>query len=176
LNQSLSNSFHSLETQRKALLSLIANLSHEQLHAHREGKWSIAQILSHLIASETLSVRYLNKKILGIHDAPNTGIAEDLVMMVLIISQRLPLVKFKAPHVLADNTPVYQTAAAIEQAWDKTRFELKEVLARVQDDQLRRKIYKHPIVGMLNIKQTIRFFGEHIIHHTPQVKNLLRQK
>lgn len=176
MNNSLLHLYDSLETQRKDVLSLITTLSHEQLHAHPEGKWSIAQVISHLIASEHLSVKYLNKKMLGIHEAPNTGLIEELKMIVLIVSQRTPFIKFKAPNVLAENTPVYQTAEQLKDAWDKSRIELKEVIARFQDDQLKRKIYKHPIAGMLNIKQALQFFYEHIIHHTPQIKNLLRQK
>ncbi|HRF34344.1 MAG TPA: hypothetical protein PLM56_12645, partial [Cyclobacteriaceae bacterium] len=60
-------------------------------------------------------------------------------------------------------------------AWSKTRMELKELLDRISDDQLKRKIYKHPVVGKLNMVQTVRFFREHIIHHTPQIKRLLKQ-
>lgn len=175
MNTSLLHLYDSLETQRKNLLGLITTLSHEQLNAHPEGKWSIAQILSHLIASEHLSVKYLNKKMLGIHEATNTGLIEEIKMIALIVSQRTPLIKFKAPKVLAENTHVYQTAEQLKEAWNKNRIELKEVIARFQDHQLKLKIYKHPIVGMLNIKQALQFFREHIYHHTHQVKNLLRQ-
>lgn len=176
MNNTLQRQFDALETQRAKLLSLIAPLSNEQLNAHPEGKWSIAQVLSHLIASEHLSVNYLNKKMQGIKDIPNTGLKEELVMATLIVSQRLPFVKFKAPKVVAENTHVYKTAEQLREAWDKGRIELKEVLARFEEDQLRKKIYKHPIAGKLNIQQTLRFFQEHIIHHTPQVKKLLSQK
>lgn len=175
LNNSLRHLFDTLEAQRSNLLNLIVNITHEQLHAHPEGKWSIAQILSHLIASEHLSVKYLNKKMLGIHEAPQTGLVEEIKMIALIVSQRTPFIKFKAPKVLAENTHVYQTAEQLKEAWNTNRLELKDVIARFQDDQLNRKIYKHPIVGMLNIKQALQFFREHINHHTPQVKNLLRQ-
>lgn len=113
---------------------------------------------------------------LGIHEAPNTGLIEELKMIMLIISQRLPFLKFKAPKVVAENTHVYQTAEQLKEAWDKGRSELKDVLARFQDDQLKRRVYKHPIAGMLNIQQALQFFWEHIHHHTPQVKNLLSQK
>lgn len=174
LNNALLHLFDSLEAQRSKLLGLITNLSHEQLNAHPEGKWSIAQILSHLIASEHLSILYLNKKMLGIHEAPNTGLIEEIKMIALIVSQRTPFIKFKAPKVLAENTHVYQTAEQLKEAWDKNRVELKEVIARFQDDQLKRKIYKHPIAGMFNIQQALQFFREHIGHHTPQVKKLLR--
>lgn len=175
MNNTLLTLFDLLETQRNELLNLVSPLSNEQLNAHPEGKWSIAQVLSHIIASERLSVNYLNKKILGIKEAPDTGLIEELKMIILIISQRLPL-KFKAPKVVAENTLSYQTAEQVKEAWEKTRNDLKETLTRFQDDQLNRKVYKHPIAGMFNIKQSLRFFREHIIHHTPQIKNLLRQK
>jgi uncharacterized damage-inducible protein DinB len=175
LNNSLLHLFDSLEAQRNKLLSLITNLSNEQLNAHPEGKWSAAQVISHLISSERLSVNYLNKKRLGIKEASDTGLKEELIMIVLKVSQRLPL-KFKAPRVLAENTIIYQTAGELKEAWVKTRDDLKETLRYFQEDQLKRKIYKHPIAGMLNIRQALQFFREHINHHTPQIKNLLRQK
>ncbi len=175
LNHSLKARLDKLERQRSKLLSLVSSLSNEEMSVHPEGKWSIAQVLSHLISSEQLSVNYLNKKILGIHNAPNTGLTEEVKMIVLIISQRLPL-KFKAPRILAENTTTYQTADKLNEAWENVRSELRKVLERFQDDQLKRKVYRHPIAGMLNIQQTLQFFGEHIIHHTPQVKKLLRQK
>jgi uncharacterized damage-inducible protein DinB len=164
-----------LERQRTQLLNLISSLSKEEMSIHPEGKWSIAQVLSHLISSEQLSVNYLNKKILGINNTPNTGLTEEVKMIVLIISQRLPI-KFKAPKILAENTTIYETADELKEAWEKVRNELRKVLERFEHDQLKRKIYKHPIAGMLNIQQMLRFFWEHINHHTPQVKNLLRQK
>jgi uncharacterized damage-inducible protein DinB len=175
LNNKLRKQFDVLETQRTKLLSLIALLSDEQLNVHPVGKWSIAQVLSHLIASEHFSVKYLNKKMLGIDDIPNTGLKEELVMVTLIVSQRLPFLKFKAPKVVAENTHVYHTMEQLREAWNKGRAELKEVLSRFEDNQLQRKIYKHPIAGKLNIQQTLRFFQEHIIHHTPQIKKLLSQ-
>lgn len=154
---------------------MISPLSTEQLNAHPKGKWSIAQVLSHLISSERLSVNYMNKKILGIQEAPDSGLADACKTILLIVSQRLPL-KFKAPKVLVEKTVQYQSALQLIEAWEKTRHELKEVLARLNDDQLKRKIYRHPLAGMLNIQQALRFFREHIIHHTPQIKNLLKQK
>jgi uncharacterized damage-inducible protein DinB len=174
LNNSLLHVFDSLETQRSELLSLITTLSNEQLNAHSEGKWSIAQVLSHIISSERLSVNYLNKKILGIKEAPNTTLTGELKMIILIISQRLPFLKFKAPKVVAENTTLYNSAGQLIEAWGKVRNELKETLKGFQDDQLKRKVYKHPIAGMLNIQQALRFFQEHVIHHTPQIKKLLR--
>jgi uncharacterized damage-inducible protein DinB len=176
VNNTLLHLFDSLETQRNKLLGLLAALSTEQLNNHPTGKWSIAQILSHLIASEQLSVRYLNKKILGIKEATDTGLTEELKMIALIISQRLPFLKFKAPKVMAENTPPLESFEQLNATWVKTRSDLKETLEKFQDDELKRKIYKHPFAGMLNIQQALKFFGEHIIHHRPQIIKLVRGK
>lgn len=175
MEPTLNHSFQQLENQRQSLLKRIQGLSRQQLNNHPEGKWSIAQVLSHIIASEQLSVRYLNKKFLGIHELPDSGLVEEIKLIILIISQRLPL-KFRAPGVVVENTTVYQSPEELTKAWDKTRGEMKEILFRFKKDQLNRKVYKHPYAGMLNVKQALRFLREHIIHHTPQVIRLLSRK
>lgn len=176
MNKKLQTLFNSLESQRHSVLGLIESLSVEKINNHLEGKWSIAQILSHLIASEQLSVRYLNKKILGIKDAADTGLTEEIKMIALIISQRLPFIKFKAPTVVVENTPPHESMEQLVATWAKTRSDLKETLEKFQDGQLKRKIYKHPFAGMLNIQQALKFFGEHIIHHRPQITKLVMGK
>lgn len=173
MNPSLLLSFESLEVQRIKILELISTLSDDQLNAHSEGKWSIAQILSHIIASEQLSVNYINKKILGIKESSDTGLFEELKMIALILSQRLPFLKFKAPNTVVEKTISYDTTNTLHEAWQKTRNELKKVLVLFDEDQLNRKVYRHPIAGIINIKQAMRFFSEHILHHSPQIKKLV---
>jgi uncharacterized damage-inducible protein DinB len=174
LNTRLEQLFDDLEVQREELLHKLKPLSAEALQKHPAEKWSIAQVLAHLIVSEQLSIAYLNKKMLGIESTVNTGLKEEFKMITLIVSQRLPF-KFKAPPMVVDKTPVYENIDQLITAWETTRSELKIVLEKFQDNQMKRKIYKHPVAGMLNIQQALRFFGEHIAHHTPQVKNLLKQ-
>lgn len=174
MNTRLEQLFDDLEVQREELLQELKQVSTEVLQKHPAGKWSTAQVLAHLITSEQLSVAYLNKKILGIETTQNTGLVEEIKMITLMISQRLPF-KFKAPRMVVDKTPTYDTMDQIILVWDNARVELKAVLEKFQDNQMKCKIYKHPIAGMLNIQQAMRFFGEHITHHTPQIKNLLKQ-
>ncbi|MCW5910513.1 MAG: DinB family protein [Cyclobacteriaceae bacterium] len=173
MNVQLKRRMALLESQRLALLNEIKDLNPAQLNRHEPGKWSLNQVFAHLIASEQLSISYLKKKTQGLKTLPDTGLAEDLKMFMLILSQRLPF-KFKAPKIIVDNTPAYENAEQITEAWDKTRKELEEVLNLFADDQLNRKVYRHAVAGLLNIRQALRFFREHIIHHQPQVKRLLK--
>ncbi len=173
MNTKLQHLFDSLERERDTLIATLKNLSTDKQQHAPEGKWSIQQILAHLIAAEKLSIMYLHKKMLGIKEAEDTGALEEIKMVLLQISQRLPL-KFKAPRVVVENTPAYATFEELTADWDKTRSELKTLLEKFDDTQIKKKIYKHVRAGRLNIQHALMFFQEHIIHHTPQINRLLK--
>lgn len=173
MNSKLNSLFISLEEDRTKLLTSLKDLSPDKQRNAPDGKWSIQQILAHLIAAEKLSIMYLHKKMLGIKEVEDTGLWEEIKMAVLQASQRLPI-KFKAPRAVVENTPTYSSFDELILDWDKTRAELKTLLEKFDDTQIRKKIYKHIIAGRLNIQQTLLFFREHIIHHTPQINRLLK--
>jgi hypothetical protein len=163
--------FGTIETQRQSLLFSVKNMPREKRNDHPAGKWSINQIISHLITAERLSVQYLNKKILGVSDTKDTGVLEEVKMILLIISQRLPL-KFKAPGVVTGQTSKETDFDKLVEQWDQTRRDVKALLDRVEEQHVNRKIYKHVWLGMMNVKHALKFFREHVNHHTPQIKRL----
>ncbi|GHM99787.1 hypothetical protein WSM22_12770 [Cytophagales bacterium WSM2-2] len=150
----------------------MANLPSDKLNQQFPGKWSINQIIAHLIAAEHLSIQYLKKKILGIEQASETGLYEELKMLLLQISQRLPF-KFKAPSKVIEITTAETDITHLTQQWNSVRNELKTILEQFEDNQIRRGVYRHVRVGMLNIQHALKFFGEHVIHHTPQIRRQL---
>jgi uncharacterized damage-inducible protein DinB len=172
LNTKLQQIFDSLETQRNQLFISLNSLTVEKLNQQPTNGWSINQVIAHLIAAERLSVLYLRKKIQAINEVENTGLIEELKMIVIILSQRLPF-KFKAPKTVVENTKSSTSLHQLEQEWNAVRNELKIVLEKFNDDQIKRKIFKHVVAGKLNIQQTLIFFREHIIHHQKQIKRLL---
>ena len=173
MNPSLESVFQALEQQREALLSSVKNLSEEKYNTSAfSGKWSISQILTHLLTSEKLSLAYIKKKAQGIDKVKNSGLVETLRLWLLIISQRIPL-KYKAPKVMVENTPPAMPLPKLIEEWSIVRSELKQFLENMEDKHVRRVIYKHPIAGRLDVRQTMIFFREHIIHHTPQIKRQL---
>ena len=172
MNSKLEHLYNSLESERAVLLDQLKNLSTEQLHYAPEGKWSVSQILAHIITGEKLSVQYLNKKILGIDEIKNSGIVEELKMVILKLSQRLPF-KFKAPRSIVEKTPSYPSLHDLISDWDQTRGELKVLLEKFRDDQIHKKVYRHVRAGLLNIQHALLFLREHIIHHTPQIERLI---
>lgn len=174
IHQQLLSVFQEIEKQRLHTLDVIKGVTHEKLfRAPAPGKWSLMQILAHLVTAEKMSLAYLQKKILGIDDAADTGWKEDLRIGLLKISQRLPL-KFKAPGRVVESTPAYTSFDQLRSDWDSVRAQLAEILERFPENRLKRKVYKHPFAGMLNITQMLIFFREHITHHQPQIRRVLK--
>jgi DinB superfamily len=175
LNPKLQYLYKKLEHEREMLSINLAKLPLGKLNYSPQGKWSINQIVAHLITAERLSLLYMQKKIQGIEEADDSGIVEELKMLVLIVSQRLPL-KFKAPKVVKEHTSNTDNLEQLNRDWEKVRGDLKQLLETIPDKRINRKIYKHVFAGKLNVKHALRFLREHIIHHMPQIERLSKNR
>ena len=173
MNPKLESLFNLMEADRQKLVGRLSKLSTEQLNHSKSGKWSINQIMAHLMTAEKLSLQYMTKKIQGIHETENTGVVEELKMIALKISQRLPF-KFKAPKAVVEFTPANTDSHKLNADWNSIRKELKDFLEKFPNDQVDKKVYRHVVAGRLNIKHALIFFREHYIHHLPQINKLIR--
>jgi len=175
MHAALQKLFDQLEVQRETTLGPLRNQPPDLLnHSPGGGKWSAAEVLSHVLAAEHLSVLYMKKKIQGIDEASRSGPWDSVKMAVLILSQRLPGLKYKAPRRVVENTNRLTSVAEIESVWKENRQQLRDLLERIPADRLNRKIYKHPAAGYLDARHALVFFREHLIHHTPQIRKLLQ--
>jgi hypothetical protein len=167
--------FNELESQRIDILNRVKDLPEEKLNYAPTGKWSINQILTHILVAEQLSMLYMKKKSLGVDQLQNSGFSSACRIIVLQASQRIPAIKFKAPKVVLDNTPPALPLNELTVQWETHRLKLKAFLEGIEEKNKRKLIYKHPVAGMLDARQATVFFREHIIHHWPQIKRLLHQ-
>jgi hypothetical protein len=172
MNPRLQILFLGLESQRQQLMDQVLKLTPEQYHRGIGEKWSVSQILTHILISEKLSLGYMRKKSLGMNSLEETGWTEELKMTLLKISQRIPL-RYSAPGIVLMNTPSPLPANDLDDQWHLLRQELKAFLEKTEEKNLYKKIYKHPVAGRLNIIHAITFFREHITHHLPQIRRLL---
>ncbi len=168
----LAQQFQALETQRLEILTYLRKYSWEKLNSAPAGQWSANQVLAHLITAEKLSLQYMKKKMLGIHEATDTTWLEEVRMLVFTWSQRLPL-RYKAPPLVVERMPNYPAFEALLMDWDLARAELKTLLETIPGNLLKRRILKHPVAGRINIRHAMQFFSEHIIHHQHQLNRLL---
>ena len=177
MTPTLQTLYDKIENQRKDILGILNHLTSEQLRQRpMPGKWSLAEIVSHIITAERMSVQYILKKVQGIQAAANSGLWAEVKINLLKVSQRLPGLKFRAPRHVVENTVTYKDLDQITREWERVRQDLQSLLEKIPDPLVNRMIYRHPFAGYLNIKQALIFFHEHIVHHTPQIKRLVKPK
>jgi hypothetical protein len=174
MHPKLKLAFSQAEESRKMLLESLSSVPEEKFTQPVHGKWSPSQIISHLILSEWLSLQYMKKKSLGIKHTHNTGLFDDLKFALLKLSQRLPL-KYKAPKVLsAEGSPATLPLSKLEQQWNILRDDLAAFLEPFDENTIRKKIYKHPVAGRLNVVQAVEFIQAHFLHHLPQIRKRIQ--
>ncbi len=169
----LEDIFNDIEHQRKELIASLMKVSRERMNAHPAGKWSVNQVIAHLISGERLSLQYVQKKIHAIDQVGNAGVTEKMKMWVLIVSQRLPLVKFKAPKIVVEQTRDSESFEELVTEWDRIRADWVILLNRIPEGGENKLIYKHVVAGRLGLKHALLFMREHIIHHQRQIRRLL---
>src|SRR5688572_8371178 len=132
------------------MLNQVKDLPAEKLHFAPPGKWSISQILTHILVAEQLSMLYMKKKSLGIDQVGNSGLIASLRIGLLKISQRIPAIKFKAPKVVLEHTPAALSLSELSEKWEAHRQKLKAFLESIEEKNKRKLIYKHVIAGRLD--------------------------
>lgn len=173
MNSTFEKWFSLIEKDRIELTDILEKTPKEKLEKQPQpGKWSIAEILSHLITADRLSLGYMKKKSQGIELVDDAGWFEELKMLIFIASQRLPI-NYKAPSGVLKNTPENLDVNEQLNQWELIRKEYDEFLTKIPAPYVKRKIYKHPIMGRVDAKLCLQSIYEHYHHHLPQIKRLL---
>lgn len=167
--------FNELEQQRHKIIELVKDLPAEKFNHAPSGKWSIAQILTHILVAERLSVIYMRKKSQGVDQLEDAGFMAQVRLALLIVSQRIPSIKFKAPKIVLENTPPALSFHELVATWEKQRNDLKTFLDGISEKNVKKEVYKHVYAGRLDARQGMIFLREHVNHHWPQINRLLKQ-
>ncbi len=170
MDPKIAKKFQALENQRNDLLNELNQLTPEQLSfSPVPDRWSIEQVLYHLIQSEQGTMQYLGKKIQA-EALPRAGLVSAVKSLSLTIALRSPL-KFKAPQRIAppQQPPHY---GELVREWENIRQSLGEFLEVLPRERNHSVIFRHPVIGYINIFQTLRFLQEHIAHHIKQIQRI----
>lgn len=173
MNSKLQVQFDLLEDARHDVITLISRLDEIGFNKGNGNKWSVGQILIHIVTSEKLALQYMRKKSLGVDSLKESGFVEPVKLTILKISQRLPI-KYKVPKNIREKTPEPVSKEQLIQLWDQSRAEMKAFLESIEEKNVNKKIFKHPIAGMFNARQGVTFLREHLLHHKPQIARITK--
>jgi len=166
--------FKAIEAERKQIFENLKVVPDGLLmQAPGANRWSAVQALQHLVVAERGTNLYLEKKILGKDQVKKSGIGNALRLLIGRLAFIVPL-KLKAPKVVA-NPPANFTLADTEQQWEKVRNDFYSLIKDLKEEDLKKELFKHPVMGRLDIYQTIDFIQIHMNRHAEQAYRTLEE-
>ena len=161
------------EKERVALFENLSNLTQAQLSYSKKG-WSINEILYHVWLAEESSQKYIRTKT----KYPETllKVKSSVYLKMFLVTTFLSLgFKVKGPQITQmfpekiDLKNLNTNWAISRQSFDSLITELKE--KKIHD----KAVFKHPLIGRINIKLTLAFYKFHFKHHQKQINALKKQ-
>jgi hypothetical protein len=164
-----------LEATRAGVVARIENIDHTTLNRPRaDGGWSVLQVLHHVIVAESGTLRYISKKMLAGPSLPRAGLKSRLRLWALQVTLASPL-RFRAPGTIGD-VPDETDPAELKAHWDDVRVSWKEFLDGFPGELLDRMVFRHGMVGLMGLRDTLGFLQSHLDHHVRQVERLLARR
>ncbi|MFD2247674.1 DinB family protein [Pontibacter ruber] len=171
MNPRLEAKYLRLEKTRNRLLDELEGLEEGLLNTSpAEGKWSLNQVVAHLVLVDKLTTEYVERKVKQPEELPSasfSGIYKSILLKLVLKSG----MKIQAPAVVA-TVPDKATLPSLRRQWDVVRFKLEDVLTEVPPSLLNKCVFKHPYAGYLTISQTLSFLQDHFDHHLTQVHHI----
>ncbi|MEL7020174.1 MAG: DinB family protein, partial [Bacteroidota bacterium] len=137
-------------------------------------KWSVFQVLHHLIRVERGSLQYVNKKLSHQPELKKAGIQTAMRTAALSVFAGVPI-KIKAPTAVGSNLPPHSTFWEIVKLYKESRHELHTFFADVPAELLNKEVYKHPLVGRMTLVGMLSFFEAHFFRHRKQIYKTLKK-
>jgi uncharacterized damage-inducible protein DinB len=173
MNARLEEVLNYLDTERSSLRAAV-ELAPADLREQQPGpdRWSIAQVLQHLLIIEKRIALGMGK---WIGDAIAAGVGPENETSWVLESLDLALIadrsrRRNAPEEVRPGREL--DAASAWTALERARANLRQAALAGDGLALGEVIQPHPVLGPINIYQWLLFVGSHEIRHTAQVREI----
>lgn len=171
----LKNHFRKMEAEREKLISLIDKLDDKGLNfIPAPGKWSILQILFHIVKAEHLTI-FSIKNNLNKQDKLENSTSGSFIRSFLLNISLKSSMKLKAPQIL-QKVPETYDIEQLKKKWSTLRGELKKIIGNIDENLLNKYIFEHPYSGKLNFTQSLKFLDAHTTHHKKQIIRIMNRQ
>lgn len=134
--------------------------------------WNALQIVQHIIISEKGTLGYLVKKTSSGPEGIEKANAESKKIGGALQKALKSSDKWKAPQVLPD--PESIDLASSSAYWEKLHGHYEGFLEDLDPAFYDLQIFKHPLVGRIDLFDTIDFLANHVQHHMYQLERIKR--
>jgi hypothetical protein len=164
--------FQVLNNKLEKLFQKLSKYSNEDLNKKVvEDKWSINENIYHLILAEKGTEKYIRTKT----SYPDTLVGVNILSRIksFILESFLKLgVSYKGPAIVTKNFPDYFDFKELKKDWIDSRKSFLEYTQTLNDEILSKGIFRHAIIGRMDIYMTLHFFKFHFDHHKKIIHKL----
>ena len=170
--QKLLDLFDKMEADRQAMLSKIKDNDDELLERKPNADtWSVSEVFMHMVVAEKGALKYMRKKIeVDNHSLYKRRAAQYALLMGAL---RAPLLKFKAPKIVADVGSGVKYSNALQQ-WDEIRAELRKDYENLNEAWIMHDLFKHPVAGKFDLIRAVKFMRLHADRHIGQIHRTIK--
>jgi hypothetical protein len=164
--------YESLIKKREDLSQQLSARSNEVL-CFKAGpdKWSIVDVIEHLVIAEQNLLEQLAANVLVSTLDPGTRTPEKHQTVIKVMERDIPVDvpdESLEPHGRL-------TLDELCNQWDDIREKLQGLLAEIKPENKDNLVYRHPYGGPLDIAETLHFFDVHFDNHIRQIDRILTQ-
>ena len=164
--------FQVLNNKLEKLFQKLSKYSNEDLNKKVvEDKWSINENIYHLILAEKGTEKYIRTKT----SYPDTLVGVNILSRIksFILESFLKLgVSYNGPAIVTENFPDYFDFKELKKDWIDSRKSFLEYTQTLNDEILSKGIFRHAIIGRMDIYMTLHFFKFHFNHHKKIIHKL----
>tara|TARA_X000000368_G_scaffold11349_1_gene9116 strand:+ start:446 stop:970 length:525 start_codon:yes stop_codon:yes gene_type:complete len=160
-----------LDNRTFEFLNKLEEFPEDKLSFYDE-KWSVLQIIYHIWLAEISSEKYIRTKI---------QYPETIIKTPVTSSVKAFLTKYFLLFGLTINAPKVTTEfpkeiilEELKKKWISSRSSFSKLIVELDQKNLSNKaIFRHPLMGRINLSLTIFFFELHFNHHLKQINKRL---
>lgn len=164
-----------LEAEKAAFEKQILQESSEGLQFKKSPEvWNMLEVFEHVVITENMSTDFLIEK--GLMKSKKEGGRSNIFKAVFLSLMLKSPLKFKVPEVKGIKPKGETEMEELFLAWNSSREKLFLFLEQFPGSRLDYLIFRHPSVGWLNLKGTLRFLASHIYHHQHQLSRIRKSR
>ena len=170
MHKKLAVRFQDLEHSRHALLVLTEGYSQQQLLFNpTDNQWSMAQVMKHLVMTETQILQYVLRRIEkgNLHQATYKSWVRYILVKLALRYRK----KIKAPKQV-EAPPKVLNPIQVREEWEQLRKQWATMLEKMPTDVINKNVFRHPLAGDMSISHTLGFMNEHVRHHIAQIQRI----
>jgi hypothetical protein len=138
----------------------------------RPGKWSILQVIEHIVRSEFSVLQNLPDPTHLIDRKPGIRSHLGYLSVVIILFFDIPV-----PVPGSEMVPMNRVSSLVEleNEWDKNLSWLTTYFNRITEKTIRRAVFSHPVTGPLTPARAIRIAQLHLDTHRRHITRIKRR-